>query len=217
MKEEKLDELIAAGIRQGSIAFELDDRVVDAFLERSQDEISEAARHRIRAKVKLRRQDAAIALAKASIPRKEKLSLGRYCEALRENAGLTRADIATRLRTKEDYVQRLERGDLDPLTIPAVQFADLVEVFQTHLNLIAEMLVSGIETAAAKQSYRVAARAHGGIRHEQRTEDVERALDAFARKMRVKSQGVPAAPETHAYVAKVREVLERRGRGDLLK
>src|ERR1035441_4524636 len=125
MKEEKLDELIAAGIRQGSIAFELDDRVVDAFLERSQDEISEAARHRIRAKVKLRRQDAAIALAKASIPRKEKLSLGRYCEALRENAGLTRADIATRLRTKEDYVQRLERGDLDPLTIPAVQFADL--------------------------------------------------------------------------------------------
>lgn len=216
MKEEPLEKLLRKAIQLGEIAYDLPDDVVDRLLDSPlPSELSSVAVQRQKQRMEKCREDAAISTAKSKVT--AKLSFGRYCEAVREHAGLLRSHVAVRLGTDENFVQRFERGDLDPLTITPRRMADLVELFQAHINLVTEMLVCGMGTVEAKRTYRVAARAHGGIRHDQRTEDVERALDAFTRKMRSvdSDQRLHAKAQTH--INGVRDELKRRGRTDLLK
>jgi len=217
MDEKILDKALASGVNRGEIALELNDTIVDSLLEHPVGQVSVAATERTMARLQIRRQDAALARARELISDAQSLPFGRFMEAVREKAGITRIQIARRLKKDEEYISRIERGDLNPASIPAPDFADIMTLLHVGLGSISQMVVASTRIAELKHTYRASARSHGGLRHDTRTADVERALDAFARKMQKKaatSSGVP--PEMNACLTRVRDELERRGRKDLL-
>jgi len=217
MNEKSLNELLASALRRGELDLELNDTIVDSLLEQPCPDISDTAKTRVKAKLRIRMQDAAIVEAKQAVQVKS-LSLGRFLEAVRQKANLTRANVAERLKKTDEYVQRLERGDLSPVQLPTRELADVIELFRLGLRAVTEMIMATVQTANLKQSYRATARSHGGVRHDIRGEDVERALDAFARKMRQKSMERAALPEdVQTCISKLEEELKRRGRIELLK
>ena len=179
-------------------------------------EISEISKARVKSNLKVRMQDAAIKRARQSVQSKG-IPFGRFIEAVRAGAGLTRIEIAERLGKTEQYLQRLERGDLSPIQLPVIEFVEIVELFHLRLPLVTEMVVASTQTAETKQTFRAAARSHGGIRHDARGEDVERALDAFAHKMQKRAKSAAEVPqEIRVFISKIEGELKRRGRSDLL-
>jgi len=216
MSEKFLNDLLAAAIRRGDVPLDLSDEIVDSLLEQPGTDISEVSKARIKSNLKVRMQDAAIKRARQLVQWKG-IPFGRFIEALREAADLTRLEIAERLRKTEQYMQRVERGDLNPIQLPVIEFAEIVELFDLRLSVVTEMVIASTTTADTKQTFRAAARSHGGIRHDTRGEDVERALDAFAHKMQKRAKSAAAVPqEVRAYISRVEVELKRRGRADLL-
>ena len=217
MDEKSLNKALVSGINRGDIALELNDTIVDSLLEQPVGQISDAVGERATARLQIRRQDDAIARAKTMIADMQSLPFGRFMEAVRDKAGITKVQIAARLKKDEEYISRIERGDLSPLSIPAPDFTDIMGLFHVGIGVVSQMVVASSRIAESKHTYRASARSHGGLRHDTRTDDVERALDAFARKMQKKaatSSDVP--PEIEACLIRVRDELERRGRKDLL-
>ena len=218
MNEKLLNDLLLSAIRDGEVSLEFSDAVVDSLLEQPLGSQFDASAATVQWRLKVRQQDEAIAAARREIPETPQ-PFGRFVEAVRERAGLTRVAVAERLHKAEDYVQRLERGDLSPINVPAADFANLLGLFNVHISSVPLMIMASRAAAADKATYRAAARSHGGIRREARGEDVERALDAFAVHMRQKalrqaSANIPS--DVQAYVSKIREELVRTGRTDLL-
>jgi len=128
MNEKELNDLILKGIRNGEVPLEVSDSVADHWLSTG-TEISDAVRLRIKSNLKQRMQNTAIQQALSSAG-KEVLPFGRFIESIRERAGLSRSDVAERLKKNDEYVQRVERGDVVPTQLRAPEFADLVELFQ---------------------------------------------------------------------------------------
>jgi transcriptional regulator with XRE-family HTH domain len=216
MNEKELNDLILKGIRNGEIPMEVSDSVADHWLSTG-TEISDAVKLRIKSNLKQRTQDAAIQLALSSAG-KEVLPFGRFLESIRERAGLSRSDVAERLKKTDEYVQRVERGDVVPTQLKTPDFADLVELFQITVRAAVEMLKAAFDTLDYKSTFRASARACAGLRNDKRGEDVERALDAFARK---KQRELPRPssllPDIEVCASKLQDELKQRGRVDLLE
>lgn len=217
MNEKTLNELLGHAIRRGDVELELDDAVVNSLLKQSCPELPNLVKKQAKEKFRVGLQDAAIASAKEAVsPRR--MPLGRFLEAVRAKANLTRLDVGTRLQKSDEYVQRLERGDLNPMELPAPELADVVELFRIVVTTVAEMIIVSVETMKTKQTIRASARSHGGLRHDIRGEDVERALDAFARKLARQSDRVNReSKQLETCMTNLRQELQRRGRVELLK
>lgn len=217
MNEKKLNKLLSKGINRGEITLELNDRFVDSLLAHPAGQVADAVVGRTIAKLRVRRQDAALARAKQLVRDTQSLPFGRFIETVREKAGIARVQIAERLKKDEQYVSRVERGDVGPASMAAPDMADIVELFRIRFDLVTRMVAASVRISELKHSYRASARSHGGLRHDARTEDVERAIDAFARKMQNKAAANPKdSPEVAACLASLRAELKRRGRRDLL-
>jgi len=216
MNEKLLNDLLASAIRNGDLPLEMDDTFVDTLLGQPCPDISEASKARFKSRLKTRIQDAAISKARNEI-KQSAVAFGRFIETVREKAGLKRVAIGERLQKPDDFVERLERGHINPIQLAPREFADVVELFHIQLSLLPSMLTASAHTASAKQGFRAIARSHGGVRHNQRGEDVERALEAFARTVK---RATPPLAETSDEVktslTKLEKELKRRGRTDLL-
>ena len=216
MNDNELNDLILKGIRNGEIPIDVSDSMADHWLSTS-SELSESVESRIRSNLKHRIQNAAIKQALTSAA-KDVLPFGRFIELVRERAGLSRSDVAERLQKNDEYVQRVERGDVVPTQLRAPEFADLVELFQITVRAAIEMLKVGFDTLDYRNTFRASARACSGLRNDKRGEDVERALDAFARKkQRDLSRKSPLPKEIEVCASKLQDELRQRGRVDLLK
>jgi ribosome-binding protein aMBF1 (putative translation factor) len=216
MNEKELNDLLLKGIRSGEIPLEVSDSVADHWLSTG-TEISDAVKLRIKSNLKQRIQNAAIQQALSSAG-KEVLPFGRFIESIRERAGLSRSDVAERLKKNDEYVQRVERGDVVPTQLRTPEFADLVELFQITIRAAVEMLKVGFNTLDYRNTFRASARACAGLRNDQRGEDVERALDAFARKKQRELPRKSTLPrDIEVCASKLQEELKQRGRVDLLK
>jgi transcriptional regulator with XRE-family HTH domain len=217
MDEQNLNKLLSKRINRGEIALELNDNIVDSLLAYPAGQVADAVVGRAIAKVRVRRQDAALARAKQLVRDIRSLPFGRFIETVREMAGITRVQIAERLKKDEHYVSRVERGDVGPVSMAAPDMADIVELFRISFGFVREMVAASVGVSELKHTYRASARSHGGLRYDLRTEDVERALDAFARKMQKKAAAsFSGSPEVAACLARLRAELEKRGRRDLL-
>ncbi len=216
MNEKELNDLLLKGIRNGEIPLDISDQMVDHWLT-TDTERSEAVELRIKSNLKHRIQDAAIKEALDSAG-KEVLPFGRFIESVRERAGLSRSDLAERLRKSEEYVQQIERGDCIPLQLKTPDFADLIELFQINIRAAVEMLRVALDTLNYKSTFRASARACAGLRNDKRGEDVERALDAFARKKQRELPKTSTLPhDIEVCAAKLQLELKQRGRIDLLE
>ena len=216
MNEKELNDLILQGIRNGEIPLDVGDSVADHWLCTS-TELPDAVKSRIKSNLKHRIQNAAIKQALSSAS-KEVFPFGRFIESVRERAGLSRIDVAERLKKTDEYVQRVERGDVVPTQLKTSDFADIVELFQITVRAAVEMLKAALDILDYKSTFRASARACAGLRNDKRSEDVERALDAFARKKRRELPKTPTLPrDIEVCTSKLQEELKQRGRVDLLK
>ena len=216
MNEKELNDLLLQGIRKGEIPLDVSDPLANHWLATS-TELSDAVKLRIKSNLKHRIQNAAIKQALSSAG-KEVLPFGRFIESVRERAGLSRSDVAERLKKTDEYVQRVERGDVVPTQLKTSDFADVVELFQITVRAAVEMLKTAFDTLNYKSTFRASARACAGLRNDKRGEDVERALDAFARKKQrelPRKSGLPQEIEVCA--SKLQDELKQRGRVDLLE
>jgi Helix-turn-helix domain len=214
LDEKFLNSLLANPIRSGQTS-DLTDEVVDRILAEPAAEVSETSKAHIKSRLKHCLEDAAIVRASIAIKVQQATPLGRYVETVRERAGLERTAVGTRLHKTADFVERFERGHINPLQLPTTDFADITELFRIKLSVLPAMIAASTATAGAKHGYRAIARSHGGIGHDRRGEDVERALEAFARSVKPKAQSGGTPGEVQTYLAKVEIELKRRGRTDL--
>ena len=216
MNDKELNDLILKGIRNGEIPIDVSDSMADHWLSTS-SELSESVKSRIKSNLKYRLQNAAIKNAISSAG-KDALPFGRFIELVRERAGLSRSDVAERIKKNDEYVQRVERGDVVPTQLRTPEFADLVELFQITVRAAVEMLKVGFDTLDYRNTFRASARACAGLRNDKRGEDVERALDAFARKKQRELPRKSTLPgEIEVCASKLQDELKQRGRVDLLK
>lgn len=217
MDEKDLNKLLSERINRGEVALELNDSIVDSLLAHPAGDVTDDVVGRAIAKLRVRRQDAALARAKQMVRDIQSLPFGRFIETVREKAGITRIQIAERLKKDEQFVLRVERGDVGPVSMTAPDMADIVELFGVRFVFVTEMVAASARIYESRHTYRSSARSHGGLRHDVRTEDVERALDAFARKMQNKVAANPKnSAEVAACLARLRAELGKRGRRDLL-
>ncbi len=219
MNEKSLNNLLASAIKAGHVPLEIDDAFVDHLLEQPAAPISEGFRKRVKAKLKVRVQDAAIAKARSATQLEIFTPFGRFIETIREKARLDRPAVAERLRKEDEFVERLERGHVNPLQLSPPELADIVELFGVNLKILPSMLAATVNVASSSHGFRTIARSHGGVTHNQRGEDVERALEAFVRTVRPKGPArAPAniSDEVRSCFAKLEAELKRRGRSDLL-
>ena len=217
MDEKNLDKLLSKRMNRGEIELELNDTIVDSLLEHPAGQVPDAVVARTTAKLRVRRQDEALARAKQLVRDTRSLPFGRFIETVREKAGMTRLQISGRLKKDEEYISRVERGDVGPVSMAAPDIADIVELLHISFGSVTEMVAASMKVSETKHTYRASARSHGGLRHDARTEDVDRALDAFARKMQNMAAANPkGSPEVTACLTRVRAELEKRGRKDLL-
>lgn len=217
MDEKYLNKLLSKKMNRGEIELELNDTIVDSMLAHPAGRVADAVVARARARLRVWRQDAALARARPLVRDTRSLPFGRFIETVRETAGMTRLQIARRLKKDEEYVSRVERGDVGPISMAASDVADIVELFQIRFDSVTEMIAASVKISESKHTYRASARSHGGLRHNARTDDVDRALDAFARKMQNKAAAnLRDSPQVTACLTRVRAELEKRGRKDLL-
>src|SRR5262249_16381314 len=155
MNDKELNDLILKGIRSGDIPLDVSDSMADHWLSTS-SELSDSVKSRIKSNLKHRVQNAAIKNA-LSFAGKEPLPFGRFIELVRERAGLSRSDVAQRLKKNDEYVQRVERGDVVPTQLRTPEFADLVELFQITFRAAVEMLKVGFDTLDYKNTFRASA------------------------------------------------------------
>jgi len=216
MNEKELNDLMLEGIRNGKILLDISDPVADHWISTS-TELSDAVKSRIKSNIKHRIQNAAIKQSLNSTA-KGVLPFGRFVELVRERAGLSRSDVAERLKKTAEYVQRVERGDVVPTQLKTPDLADLVELFQITVRSAVEMLKAAFDTRDYKNTFRASARACAGLRNDKRSEDVERALDAFARKKQCELPKTSSLPrDIEVCASKLQEELKQRGRVDLLE
>ena len=196
MNEKSLNYLLASAIRSGDIPLDIDDAFVDHLLQQPGTELPEPFRKQVKAKLKVRIQDAAIAKARSTVLKRGPKPLGRFLEAIREKAGLDRLSVGERLRKPDEFVERLERGHINPLKLTPPELADIVEIFDLNLSILRPMLIATVNAASSKH-----------------------ALEAFVRTVRPEtspSSPVHISEELRSCVAKLHTELERRGRSDLL-
>ena len=219
MNEKELSLGLRQLIGRGEIELKMTDEMVDCLLNQHRPEPNDRLDRR-KARLMEQIQNDAIEKGRAVVGAKI-LPFGRYIEAIRAEATLTRLEIARRLHKDEAFVSRIERGDVHPTALPPSDIADMLVLFRVTISQASATMNVSADVNATKHGLKAAARSHGGLRHDQRGEDTERALDVIAARLHQKKAGKPSgAPSANTvvqdFIEKLIEELRRKGRLDLL-
>lgn len=202
----------------GWFGVKITDEYVDGFLGREWEPRSDELRESFVSRLRVRIQDAAIKRAYPAVDPKV-VSFGQFIWAVRDIARMTRAEIADRLGKGEDYVRRVEEGDISPVQISPPDFADLLMVLQIKFKDAVQLINASTEFARAEQE---SAKTGSGLpaqtRHDHRAGDPENALDVFEgwqRQMRPRRHS-HTRKEAEIFLMSLRRELARRGRTNRL-
>jgi hypothetical protein len=153
MNEKQLKAGLSQLASAGWSVVEFPDELLESLLGREFDAPAEAVKQRFLSKFRVRIQDAAIRKAHRTVGI-DGVPFGRFIETIRETAMLTRSDIGSRLGKEEDFVQRVERGDVSPLLLSLAEVTDLVTLFQIRIKDAIQLVAAGLEFAHAKQEFK---------------------------------------------------------------
>ena len=219
MNEKGLNSGLRHLISRGEIELKMTDEMVDCLLDQHLPEPN-ARLDRLKARLVTQIQNDAIEKSRKAVGSKI-LPFGRFIEAIRDEAKLTRLEIANRLYKDEAFVLRIERGDVRPTALPPSDIANLLILFRVTISQASATMNVSADVSATRHGLKAAARSHGGLRHDQRGEDTERALDVIAARLHQKkaaksSSAPPANTGVKEFIEKLAKELERKGGADLL-
>ena len=66
--------------------------------------------------------------------RKAQLPFGRHLQTIRDQSGLTQADIARLLNKPPSYIDKIENGQVNPVTMLATEIAEIMKLFRLTLS-----------------------------------------------------------------------------------
>lgn len=81
----------------------------------------------------------------------EKWPLGRWLEATRSSAHLTREDIADTIGQSVSYIAEIETEEIPPWEIPSREAAKLAILFRMHVDALAEMVYASYAVREARK------------------------------------------------------------------
>jgi transcriptional regulator with XRE-family HTH domain len=213
MNEQQMKKGLRLLADDGWFGVKITDEFVDGFLRREWESLSDELMERSVSRLRIRIQDDAIRRAYPAVDPKV-VSFGRFIWAIREIARITRAEIGDRLGKREEFVQRVEQGDVTPVHIPPPEFADLMTLFQINLKDAVQLICAsdGFERSEQENASSVSG-LEAQIWHDHRTGDGEKTLDVFEgwqrRRPRRHSQ---ISKEEEAFFISLRKELARRRR-----
>jgi transcriptional regulator with XRE-family HTH domain len=141
-------------------------------------------------------------------PLNKRWPLGRWIEATRKRARLTRGDIGTALGKDASFVEKLETGEILPWDLDTKEAIDIARLFRLAVKAMRQL----VETSALiHQEYTdgitVAARSHHGWRSKERKDSMKLALDLYL----ARNSGQPALDEKILnWLGRLEEEFERR-------
>lgn len=218
LSEKDLLELINAAVEDGSLQWDIDDQTADALLSAPCPTLPIEVLERLQDRLRRQRCESPIREARKSVT-DEDIPFGRFIELVREKAGLGRAPVAKMLRMDEEFVQRVERGDVPPDRVGIGEFIRIMDLFVIGYRLACRLCEQSYLASQSKTNFRVAARSHGGRETDARSDDVGKALDAFVRKIKTVSNKPEnrRPPSLAKWLGQLEETLQRNGQQDLLK
>jgi ribosome-binding protein aMBF1 (putative translation factor) len=144
MNDDLLNKLLRRGIQTGDVPVELDDAAVDHWLNHQTAELPDAIRSSVQSKLKQRLQEAGL---RGAGPLNEVVApVGRLILAVRDGAGLSRADVSERFGKSEEYLKQIEENDADFPNTSAEEFATLMEILQLRLSKVSEAIHRSIDS-----------------------------------------------------------------------
>ncbi len=139
---------------------------------------------------------------------------GRHIQYIRREAGLSLGRVAERLDKGEDFLQKLESGQLNPLQLARETVSDIMEIFKINLKELISAIQMFLVVAPMVETAHVHARADTKIKEEQKIEDISIAVeDLMYGASRKDARSVPIPEE---FLKSITEELQRRGRTDLI-
>jgi transcriptional regulator with XRE-family HTH domain len=212
VNDDLIQKLILDAIRRGEIPLTLNDEVVDCWLSGGASELTDAMKSRVKLRLDLQIQNAAIAQASRSA---EKVGpFGRFIASIRERAGLSKADVAKRLEKSVERIEDIERGEILPSQLNTVELADIVEFFHITFRTVSEVLHASVRSLD-RRSFESSEAVSTGLRKGRPREGVDRAIQGHAEE-RLPRNFRRAAPNIETCLVSLKEELERRQRSDLL-
>jgi len=147
------------------------------------------------------------------------LPFGRYLHLIRDRCDLTKKDIAKTLNKDRTYVDKIEKGQTNPLYLETKDVADIMQLFRLTLTDLKTTIKLFLTLSASKRS-KASAMARSSIKAgEKGREDslglaMDAALQAIATKKGKSCHGnIKIDPE---YINAIKNVLKGRGEKDLL-
>ena len=213
------DKELKVGLRQlvneGWSVVNMDDEFLGSLLRRENDSPSDEVRERFMLKLRPRIQDASIKRARQAWE-SGVVSFGVFIASIRESAKLTRAEIGDRLVKDEEFVRRIEEGDVDPIHLPTTDFADLAILFQIKIKEVMKLVDESGRNAERNGDQ--SAPLSGGSREDPGNEESTQDLDSNLGKLKRKIAGAQLCvnDEAEDFWTSLRAELARRGRRDLL-
>jgi hypothetical protein len=137
MNEEAFNKLLRRSIEEGDVPLELDDAVVDHWLNHETPEVPSAVQSNIKRLLKLRLQD--VALQKSAESLNETVApLGRLISTIRSRAGVSRVNVSERLGKPDEYLEQMEESDAAFPDTTAEEFANLMHILHLTFSKVSE-------------------------------------------------------------------------------
>lgn len=140
---------------------------------------------------------------------KDKWPLGRWLEATRSSARLTREDVADALGKDAGFVTRVETEEVLPWELPSPEAARVAILFRIHADALAEMVYASYTVHAARKKLPDDPSAFG-FNAETTGQSVDLALDLYY------ARNAPATeprPELEEWLKEVRREMKARKNG----
>jgi len=143
----------------------------------------------------------------------QQLPFSELLHALRGRAGVSVEELAQAVQLEASQVTALERGQMNPLKLSTALMATLMEVCWLHLSLVERSLKRLLAIQGVRRSLSgVAARSRTDVADE----EYEKALLDISSHLAEKESGSDKVALPEGYLESLREVLNVRGRADLL-
>jgi transcriptional regulator with XRE-family HTH domain len=139
---------------------------------------------------------------------------GTHIQYIRKEAGLSLGRVAERLGKGEDFVQKLESGQLNPLQLAKETISDIMEIFKINLKELTSAIQMFLVVVPMVETSHVHARADTKMKEEEKIEDISIAMeDLIYGASKKDARRVPIPEE---FLEGIREELKGRGRIDLI-
>jgi len=139
---------------------------------------------------------------------------GRHIQYIRKEAGLSLSRVAERLGKGEEFIQKLESGQLNPLQVAKETISDIMEIFKINVKELISAIQMFLVIAPMVETAHVHARADTKMKEEEKIEDISIAVEDLLYGASKKDARKVPIPEE--FLKNITEELQRRGRTDLI-